>query len=187
MVLPFKNELCPFDLAPTTSSIIQLIFGDVLAAALMRKKQFTLDAYALNHPAGQIGKRTKLKVSDLMIKGDQLPLCHPEEKLASVLDLMSQKRCGCLVVVDQNRQLQGVFTDGDLRRSLQNHKGNVMDTPIGDLMTKGGRFIESSASAWDAMRKMEEDHQKPIMILPVIDQDQVQGLIKMHDLVQSGL
>ena len=187
MVLPFKNELCPFDLAPTTSSIIQLIFGDVMAAALMRKKQFTLDAYALNHPAGQIGKRSVIKVADLMLKGDQLPLCHPEQKLGEVLDLMSQKRCGCLVVVDDQNRLQGVFTDGDLRRSLQQKNGNVMEIPIGELMTRGGRSISHSAYAYEAMRQMEEDHKKPIMVLPVVDQGKVQGLIKMHDLVQSGL
>lgn len=187
MVLPFKSELCPFDLAPTTSSIIQLIFGDVMAVALMRKKQFTLDAYALNHPAGQIGKRSVLKVTDLMLKEEQLPLCHPHQKLGDLLDLMSEKRCGCLLVVDDQHRLQGIFTDGDLRRSLQQRNGNVLDTPIGDLMTKGGRSISHAAYAWEAVRKMEEDHQKPIMVLPVVDQGKVQGLIKMHDLVQSGV
>lgn len=185
IVLPFKNELCPFDLAPTTSSIIQLIFGDVMAAALMRKKQFTLDAYALNHPAGQIGKST-LKVADLMVKEDQLPLCHPEERLAEVLDRMTAKRCGCLIVVDHEKRLQGIFTDGDLRRALQQRK-DVMETQVGELMTKGGRMIPHSAFAWEAMRQMEEDQQKPITILPVVDEGRVRGLIKMHDLVQSGL
>lgn len=186
MVLPFQNELCPFDLAPTTSSIIQLIFGDVMTAALMRKKHFTLDAYALNHPAGQIGKRSNLRVSDLMLKDDQLPLCHPEQKLSDVLNVMSEKRCGCLIVVDSDNRLQGIFTDGDLRRALQQHD-NVMQTSMGELMTKGGRAISHSASAWEAMRKMEEDHKKPILVLPVVEEGRVRGLIKIHDLVQSGL
>lgn len=186
MVLPFKSELCPFDLAPTTSSIIQLIFGDVMAAALMRKKQFTLDAYALNHPAGQIGKRSTLRVADLMVQQAELPLCHPKDKLGNVLGIMSEKRCGCLLVVDEENRLQGIFTDGDLRRSLQQHK-EAMETPIGELMTPGGKNIPVSASAWEAMRRMEEDPKKPIMVLPVVEEGKVRGLVKMHDLIQSGL
>ncbi len=188
IILPFEKELCPFDLAPTTSTTTQLIFGDILAIALMRAKEFSLNEYASNHPGGQIGRRSTIKVSDLMVQGEELPVASPDKKLEEVLTDFSSKRCGCLIVVDQQKKLQGIFTDGDLRRSLQKHGGQVLNQPLSALMTLQPRSVGAHDLAWDALKLMETDQKRPITVLPVLDADScVVGLIKMHDLIQSGV
>lgn len=186
--LPLKKELCPFDLAPTTSTAIQMIFGDVLTVALMKQKKFSLNEYALNHPAGSIGKRISLKVSDLMIKDSFLPRCSGQNRLIEVLGELSSKGCGCLLVTDEDGVLEGIFTDGDLRRALQKHGAKVLEQPISELMTRSPRQTQKAMLAWDAMKEMERDQGKAITCLPVTDHEQrLLGLIKMHDILQSGL
>lgn len=185
--LPLKRELCPYDMVPTTSMVIQMIFGDVLAIALMRLKNFSLDQYALNHPGGRIGKRLSLKVNDLMLKGTSVPTCSPHDKLVDTLVELSNKRCGCVLIVDEAKKLQGIFTDGDLRRSLQKHGAIALESSMGELMTKTARSITPHHMAWEAMKEMESDQKNAITILPVLDEQKVVGVIKLHDIVQSGL
>jgi arabinose-5-phosphate isomerase len=186
--LPFERELCPFDMAPTTSTTAQVMFGDLLSIALMQHKKFSLDQYALNHPSGRIGKRITLKVKDLMLTGERIPLCSPEDKLGDVLVELSNKRCGCIVVADETRKLHGIFTDGDLRRSLQKQGGGVLSVKVKELMTVNPRWTGPDVMAWEAMKSMESDYQKRIMMLPVLDYERkVLGLLHMHDVVQSGL
>lgn len=187
VTLPMEKELCPFNLAPTTSASLQLLFGDVMATALMQAKQFSLDEYAMNHPSGRIGKRITVKVNDLMITDGALPLCKEEDKLIDVLAELSEKRCGCLIVVDDDQRLKGIFTDGDLRRSLQNKGPGFRDDEIKDLMTSSPKSIASDALAWDAMKMMEADQKHPVTVLPVQEDDRVVGMIKMHDIIQSGI
>lgn len=188
VVLPFNNELCPFDLAPTTSTTIQLIFGDLLAVELMHKKQFSKDEFVQNHPAGRIGKRLTMKVKDLMVTGRNIPFCSPQDKLMDVLVDLSNKKCGCMLIVDHHKKLKGIFTDGDLRRGLQNSGPKILESSLDALMTHSPRKIDQDALAWDAMKWMESDHSKPVMVLPVIDREEsVVGLIRMHDIVQSGI
>lgn len=186
--LPCENELCPFDLAPTTSTVIQLLFGDLLAVALMEKKGFSLNEFAENHPGGRIGRRSSLRVSDLMLNKEATPLCFAENRLEETLIDFTNKRCGCLIVIDSKSQLKGIFTDGDLRRALQNKGESVLKERIGDLMTQVPKAIDLSALAWDAMKLMESDQKHPVMVLPVVDNEkEVVGIIKMHDLIQAGL
>ncbi len=135
VTLPFKHELCPFDMAPTMSTTIQLLFGDLLTIALMRHKNFTLDEYALNHPSGRIGKRMTLKVKDLMLTGNRIPICRPEDYLRDILVELSNKRCGCVLIADQNFKLLGIFTDGDLRRTLQKFGAQVLESCMYEIMT----------------------------------------------------
>lgn len=188
MTLPMEKELCPFDLAPTTSTVIQMIFGDVLTIALMRMHNFSLDQYALNHPAGRIGKRITVKVQDLMLKGPSLPVCQLDDKLVESLVELSNKRCGCLLVVNKEMILQGIFTDGDLRRALQKHGAKVLDQPINQLMTNSPRCIHPGKLAWEAMQHMEADQKNAITCMPVVDEGRkVLGLIRLHDLIQSGM
>lgn len=187
ITLPLEKELCPFDLAPTTSTTIQMIFGDVLAIALMRHQNFTIDQYALNHPAGRIGKRITLKVQDLMLKGSGIPLCRPQDKLVDTLVELSNKRCGCVLIVNEELHLQGIFTDGDLRRALLKEGPQVLELPMEQLMTRSAKYIGPNVLAWDAMQLMEADQKHPITCLPVLEDQKVLGLIKMHDIVQSGL
>jgi arabinose-5-phosphate isomerase len=186
--LPVKQELCPFNLAPTTSTAIQMIFGDIMTVALMREKQFTLDDYALNHPAGQIGKRITLRVEDLMLTGQKMPTCKADDKALHVLGELSSKACGCVLIVDSDGFLQGIFTDGDLRRALQQHGVHALERPVSELMTLTPRCIESQAMAWDAMKAMEADPKRAITTMPVVDdRRRLLGLIKMHDILQIGL
>lgn len=186
--LPLMRELCPFDMVPTTSTVIQMIFGDILSIALMSLKKFSLDQYAQNHPGGRIGKRISLKVSDLMLKGAAIPVCSPQDKLVDTLVELSNKRCGCVLIVDETQKLQGIFTDGDLRRSLQKHGANTLSSTMQELMTKTARWITPHNLAWEAMKQMEGDQKNAITVLPVLEDNQkVVGLIKLHDIVQSGL
>jgi arabinose-5-phosphate isomerase len=185
--LPCEKELCPFDLAPTTSTEIQLLIGDLLAIYLMEKKQFSLDQYRQNHPGGSIGRRATVHVKDLMKERCDTPLCIADACLEEVLRDFTDKRCGCLIVVDENKRLQGIFTDGDLRRALQKKGEKVLKESLGSLMTREARYISSEAPAIEAMKLMESDHKHPIMVLPVVENEEVVGIIKMHDIIQSGI
>lgn len=185
--LPCMQELCPFDLAPTTSTEIQLLLGDLLTIYLMEKKQFSLDQYAQNHPGGVIGKRATVHVKDLMKKRSDTPLCLADLCLEEVLHDFTDKRCGCMIVEDEQRRLQGIFTDGDLRRALQGKGEGVLKEKLAQLMKKSARSISSTAPAIEALRLMESDQKHPIMVLPVVDDGEVVGIIKMHDIIQSGI
>lgn len=188
IVLPMEQELCPFNMVPTISTVTQMIFGDALAVALMMKKNFSLIEYASNHPAGKIGRRLTLRVKDLMLKGADVPLCRPDDKLINTLVELSNKKCGCVMIVDAQMKLMGIFTDGDLRRSLQKFGSQVLEIDMSEIMTQTARFVSSEAMASEALSLMEADQKHPITVLPVIDEkEKVVGLIKMHDIVQSGL
>jgi len=129
-----------------------------------------------------------MKVADLMLEGNALPLCHLDSSLADTLEDFTSKRCGCLLVVDDEGCLKGIFTDGDLRRTLQSSGANMMACPMRELMTAAPKAIVADMLAWDAMKLMEADQKRPIMVLPVLDDsNKVVGLIKMHDILQSGL
>jgi arabinose-5-phosphate isomerase len=189
LVLPCKGELCPFDLAPTVSTEIQLLGGDLLAISLMEKKQFSIEKYAENHPSGQIGKRALYKVSDLMLREQDAPLCTPESTLKEILPTYSEKQCGCMIVIDQDKRLRGILTDGDLRRALQKEGTDVLQEKIEKLMTQAPRTISMDEPAWNAIKAMEGNQKNPITVMPVVDKknERVVGLIKMHDLIQAGL
>lgn len=188
VTLPFINELCPFDMAPTMSTTNQLLFGDLLTIALMRHKNFSIDQYALNHPSGQIGKRITLRVQDLMLTGQRVPKCGPEDSLGDILVELSNKRCGCILITDPSNKLLGIFTDGDLRRTLQKMGGKVLEVRIKDVMNPNPSFIGPEVLAWEAMKRMEADYQRRIMMLPVLDSERkLLGLLHLHDIIQSGL
>ncbi len=183
--LPIEREICPFDLAPTTSTAVQLIFGDVISVALMQAKKFSIDQYALNHPAGGIGKLIADRVEDVMSKGDELPLCKKDNLLKEVLVELSEKRCGCLLIVDDEGRLEGIFTDGDLRRALAEKGEKVLSYKISNLLTKGGLTVSPQSLVLDALRLMEGD--KKVMMLPVLEQGKVVGLIHMHHIFSKGV
>ncbi|GAB4230740.1 MAG: KpsF/GutQ family sugar-phosphate isomerase [Chlamydiales bacterium] len=188
IILPLDRELDPHNLIPTTSTSVQMIFGDIMAVALMIKKEFHLDQYRMNHPAGRIGRRLLLKVQDLMLTGDNLPIAQPEQQLVDLLVELSNKQCGCLLIVNQEEKLLGIFTDGDLRRSLQKHGSTALERPIKDLMTHSPRCIEPDLLAAKAVEIMEANQKRPITVLPVIQTNQrLVGLIKLHDILQSGI
>ncbi|GAQ83507.1 sugar isomerase [Klebsormidium nitens] len=184
--LPLERELCPFNLAPVTSTTIQMLFGDTVAIALMQAKHLTREQYAKNHPAGRIGKRLILRVQDVMKKGAELPLCAPEAPLMDMLVELTQKGCGCLLVTDQQKKLLGTFTDGDLRRSLNRFGSDVMSKRVGELMNENPRAVPFDSMAVEALQQMETSN--PVTFLPVVDtQRRVTGLVTLHGLVAAGL
>lgn len=185
--LPFQKELCPFDLAPTSSTAVQLLFGDMLAIALMRLKGFGISSYALNHPSGAIGKKMVTTVADLMFKDQHIPLAKPADRLIDLLVELSNKKCGALLVEGEEGEFLGIFTDGDLRRSLQQHGPEVLQKAIGTLMTPAATTVEKHQLAWEALQIMQKDPKKFVMILPVVDQGKIAGILRMHDIIQAGI
>lgn len=187
LLLPLERELCPFDLAPTTSSAVQLLFGDVCLVALMERRGFSESDYAINHPAGAIGKQLSLRVADLMLTGDGLPKARVDAPLLESLVVLSQKGCGCLLVTEGGR-LAGIFTDGDLRRTLQEHAVDLAALRLGDVMSQGPKTIDAESLAIDALRLMQEVPGHFITELPVVGaQGELVGLIRMHQIVSQGI
>jgi len=185
--LPVEKELCPFDLAPTTSTTVQLIFGDALAIALMKAKGFALDQYALAHPAGTLGKKMTVRVEDLMKRGEDIPLCRAGDRLVDMLVELSNKRAGCLLVVDEDDTLLGIFTDGDLRRALQMKGSQVLEEKMDALMTATPISATKEILAWEAVKIMQKDPKKWILVLPILEKKKVVGLLRMHDVIQEGI
>jgi len=186
ILLPLQRELCPFNLAPTTSAALQLMFGDLLAVLVMQKKQITFDEYSHNHPSGNIGKKSFLKVKDLMLPYEGLPLCTEEQTVMDILPILSAKQCGSILVSDNNKQLLGIFTDGDLRRIIEKYQSKFLDKKMKDVMTSNFKFVSPNLLALEALNIMESN-QKLVTVLPVLENQQLVGLIRMHDIVQSGI
>jgi arabinose-5-phosphate isomerase len=184
--LPVDRELCPFDLVPTTSTTAQLLFGDLLAISLMTRKGFGRERFALNHPAGALGRQLLTTVDELMCKGEALPLVGPSQRLMDSLVELTNKKCGALLVADEKGQLMGIFTDGDLRRALQRMGSNVLEQPMSELMTPSPLAIEKGSLAWEALKLMQRDPRRQVMVLPVLRSGQVEGLLHMHALIQAG-
>ncbi len=187
--LPLLRELCPFDLAPTTSSIIQLVFGNTAVAYLMEKKGLTKEAYARNHPAGRIGKRLTVKVVDVMRIKDKIAISEPQEKLINQISNMSSKKCGN-ILIEENYKLVGIFTDGDLRRNIEIYGKETIDKTLRELMTLHPNVTTKNTMAYEAMNQMEDETngKKRVKELPVVDVDgRIEGLVMLHDLVQFGL
>lgn len=185
--LPVDRELCPFDLAPVTSTAIQMLFGDTVAIALMQAKNLTREQYALNHPAGRIGKRLIFRVQDVMKKPDELPLCKENDLIMDQLMELTSKGCGCLLVVDEECHLIGTFTDGDLRRALKSIREGVFKLTVGEMCNRNPRTIGPDAMAIEAMQKMESPP-SPVQFLPIVNYDNVViGIVTLHGLVSAGL
>lgn len=185
--LPLERELCPFDLAPVTSTAIQMVFGDTVAIAMMGARNLTRDEYAANHPAGRIGKSLIFKVKDVMKKREELPICKEGDLIMDQLVELTSKGCGCLLVVDDDYHLIGTFTDGDLRRTLKASGEGIFKLTVGEMCNRSPRTIGSDAMAVDAMEKMESPP-SPVQFLPVVDnQNVVIGIVTLHGLVSAGL
>jgi arabinose-5-phosphate isomerase len=187
VLLPVDAELCPFNLAPTISAEVQLIFGDLLTVAFMHKQELSLQEYAKNHPAGSIGKIANYKVEDVMLTEGHLPVCYPKDKLKDVLVELSRKRCGCLVVIDQDKKVQGVFTDGDLRRALQNQPAFILEEMMENLMTQKFLCIEEKESLYKAAKVMNIQPNQWISMLPVVREGCLVGIVRLHDVVGVNL
>jgi len=177
-------EACPLGLAPTSSTTATLVMGDALAVALLEARGFSAEDFALSHPGGSLGRRLLLRVSDIMHSGDQIPKVQEETLLSGALIEISLKGLGMTTVVNAKNELCGVFTDGDLRRTLD-RSIDVHATAISDVMTRNGRTIHEDQLAAEALQMMDE---MKINALPVINRDGVlTGAINMHDLLRAGV
>ncbi|KAK8923650.1 putative arabinose 5-phosphate isomerase [Platanthera zijinensis] len=185
--LPLEREICPFGLAPVTSTSIQMVFGDTVVAAIMRVRGLTKEQYARNHPAGKIGKSLIFKVKDLMKKEGDLPLSKEGDMIVDQLSELTSKGCGCLLVVDAENHLIGTFTDGDLRRTLKSSREGIFKLTVGEMCNRNPRTITAEAMAVEAMQIMESPP-SAVQFLPVIDDQRlVIGIITLHGLVSAGL
>lgn len=178
------QEACPLNLAPTSSTTAALAMGDALAISLLEARGFTREDFARSHPGGKLGRRLLLLIDDIMHRGDGIPRVAPEASLRDALVEMSRKGLGMTAITDTNQRLVGIFTDGDLRRSLDQGV-DLHDTPVRDVMTVGGKTMTRGALAAEALQLMEE---YKINALLVVDNDErVVGALNMHDLLRSGV
>jgi arabinose-5-phosphate isomerase len=178
------KEACPLGLAPTSSTTATLAMGDALAVALLEARGFTADDFARSHPGGRLGRRLLLHVADIMHTGERIPRVAADAPLREALLEITRQGLGMTVVVDDTQQVMGVYTDGDLRRTLD--KGiDVHNTAIGDVMTRQFKQARPAMLAVEALKIME-DHK--ISALPVMDDDgKLMGALNMHDLLRSGV
>ncbi len=179
-----RAEACPLGLAPTSSTTTTLVMGDALAIALLEARGFSAEDFAFSHPGGALGRKLLLKVSDLMHGGQSLPIVREETSLSDALLEISQKGLGMTAVVDSEGKLSGIFTDGDLRRTLD-LEINLKQTPISQLMTRNATTITAHILAAEALHIMEE---RKINGLIVVDQHKTPvGALNMHDLLRAGV
>lgn len=183
-----SQEACPLNLAPTTSTTVALALGDALAMTLMQVKGLTTDDFASNHPGGQLGKRLTLTVADLMHGDKRNPTIRVTARWLEVVKAISDGGLGAVNVVEENGRLAGIITDGDLRRAIQkNDDSSLTNLSCKELMTANPTVSSPELLAFNALQLME-DRPSQISVLPVVDNDGVcVGLIRVHDIVRSGL
>ena len=177
-------EACPLALAPTSSTTAALAMGDALAVALLEARGFTADDFARSHPAGSLGRRLLLHISDVMHTGDEIPAVPAHATVAEALVEMTRKRLGLTAVVDDRRRLLGIFTDGDLRRALDATTLDVRSTPIDALMTRDPVTIGPQQLAAEGARLLEERKIGSGLIV-VDDERRVVGALNIHDLLRA--
>ena len=165
-----SKEACPLGLAPTSSTTAALAYGDALALALLKKHNFTASQFAIFHPGGSLGRKLLLTVGNIMHKGDENPTVLADTTVQDALFVITDKGLGAVSVVDENGIMQGVLTDGDIRRGLS--KGvDFLQRPVRELMTANPKTITQDKLAAQALHLMESNKPKPITVLPVLDEN----------------
>lgn len=177
------REACPLNLAPTASTTVSLAMGDALAIALLGARGFDENDFARSHPGGRLGRRLLLRVSDVMISGDAMPIVRSEARLSEALFVMTKKGLGMVLVADANDRLAGVFTDGDLRRTLEGD-GDVRQLQMETIMTREPQSVEPDELAFDAVNTMQSHR---ITFLPVIAEQRLLGVVTMHAMLVAGV
>ena len=179
-----KEEACPHDLAPTSSTTATLVMGDALSVALLEKRNFTLDDFAFLHPGGSLGKRLSLKIKEIMISGDGVPIVNENAEFKDVIFEMTSKRLGTTSVVDAEGKLKGIITDGDLRRLLERTM-DINGLTAKDVMSKNPKVLQAEYLASFALQQMENYN---ITTLIIIDEENnPTGIVHLHDLIKLGL
>lgn len=183
VVIEVEREACPLDLAPTASSIAMLAAADALAISLLERRGFTRDDFARAHPGGQLGRRLLLRIRDIMHSGAEIPVVQSGTTISHAIVEMTQKRLGMVAVTDARQQVCGIFTDGDLRRSLAQQE-NLTGMRIDGLMTTAPLTIEADALAVEAAALLQ---QHKVQALLVTEQQRLVGALNIHDLLQHGV
>jgi len=179
-----EKEACPLGLAPTSSTTVALVLGDALAIALLDARGFTEEDFALSHPGGSLGRRLLLHVKDIMHTGDAIPQVHENDTLRDALLVMTEKGLGMTAIINENKNVLGIYTDGDLRRTLDKNI-DVHRAQIKDVMTANCKTIASNILAAEALTVMQQN--KINAMLVVDENQQLVGALNMHDLLRAGV
>jgi arabinose-5-phosphate isomerase len=185
-----EREASPIDQVPTSSTAVAMAIGDALTVAWMTAKGVSVNDFAMNHPAGSIGRRLTLMVRDLMIPREKLMMINADARLPEVVDALTTQAIGAVLVAHavDHAALGGIITDGDLRRALKRTPADGWGELVArDLTTTSPIAVASGLPAIEALTLMERNAKKAITVLPVIDDGKVVGMLRMHDLVQAGL
>ncbi len=179
-----KQEACPLGLAPTTSTTVSLVMGDALAIALLQARGFSAEDFALSHPGGTLGKKLLLRIDELCHKGSQLPLTNQNATISEALIEVTEKKLGMTCVIDNQGYLLGVYTDGDVRRTLT-RQFDINTTQIKEVMTRNARTIHKGMLAAEALAIMQK---YSITSLVVMDDDnRPHAVLHLHDLLRAGV
>ena len=185
LMIKADEEACPLDLAPTSSTTIALVFGDALAIALLEARGFSKDDFAKSHPAGQLGKKLTTLVQDLAVMNEKAPMVDQTTSLKEALMVVTEKKLGLTLVLNK-KKIVGVFTDGNLRRCL-NDEVDINNTPIKDVMTIKFKSIDSNALAIDAAEIMEKNKIFSLVVNSSTHKEDTIGIITMHQLLEAGI
>lgn len=179
-----EREADPLNLAPTSSTTVQLAIGDALAGMVTEMKNLQREDFALFHPAGSLGKMLLLRVQDVMAKGEQLPLVVSDASVRDALFEITSKGYGATIVVDKLGELVGIFTDGDLRRLMEKNGCSCMEETIESVMTTSPKVIEPHKLAAEAVRSMEQNE---ISVIIAVEGNKPVGIIHIHELLKAGV
>jgi len=181
-----EEEACPLGLAPTASTTVTLAMGDALAVALLEKRGFKKEDFAILHPGGKLGKRLLLRVRDLMHVGEELPMVYEDTLMKEALVEITSKRMGVTGVMNARKELVGVITDGDLRRALERYP-DLLERTAAEVMTKNPKWIEADILAAQAVQRMEEHSITSLFAFDKAGERTPQGIIHLHDLLKAGV
>lgn len=179
-----QEEACPHDLAPTSSTTATLVMGDALAVALLEARKFTKEDFAFFHPGGALGRRLLLTVKEFMASGDELPIGTPDMPIKDIMFIITSKRLGSCLILNEKGELAGIITDGDIRRSIEK-SSDFFSLKAADVMGKNPKTIQSETLASVALGKMEAFN---ITQLAVVDgSNRPVGIVHIHELIKAGL
>jgi arabinose-5-phosphate isomerase len=181
-----EHEICPFNIAPTSSTAVALSLGDALAVSLYGARGLTIERFALNHPSGALGRRLTLRVSDLMRSGNALPRVPLAASWSEVLQVITDGGLGATVVLDEDDRLLGIVTDGDVRRALQrSDPSSLTSSSAAELMTPDPVAVSPDTLVYVALQQME-DRASQISTMPAVENGRCVGMVRLHDLVRAG-
>jgi len=179
-----KEEACPFNLAPTSSTTAALVMGDALAVALLEKRKFSAEDFAMFHPGGSLGKKLSMKIDEIMFTGERIPKVQEDLPLEKVIFEITSKRFGSTCVVDQNDQLTGIITDGDIRRLVERTK-EIWNLAAHDVMSRNPKTVKIGTMAADALKLMTDFSIMQVII--VDDENRPRGIVHIHDMLEAGI